>query len=38
MAKQLIQKVTSTMISTQPDQLSMVLNQIIDRINKIEVK
>lgn len=35
MARQRIQRVTPTMCSRQPDQLSAVLNQIIDELNNI---
>lgn len=34
MARQKIQRVTSYMVSQQPDQVAMVLNQIIDRLNE----
>lgn len=36
MARQKIQKVSPYMCSKQPDQLSAVLNQIIDRLNETE--
>lgn len=35
MARQKIQRVTSYMVSQQPDQLSAVLNQIIDELNDL---
>lgn len=36
MARQKIQRVSSYMCSQQPDQLSAVINQIIDRLNELE--
>lgn len=36
MARQKIQRVTPYMVSQQPDQVSAVLNQIIDRLNEME--
>lgn len=38
MARQRIPKVTPQMISSQPDQLSATLNQIIDTLNDIMVE
>lgn len=38
MARQKIQKVTPFMVSSQPDQLSMVLNQIIDELNNLVIE
>ena len=35
MARQRIQKVTPYMCSQQPDQLSAVLNQVIDELNAL---
>lgn len=35
MARQKIPRVTSYMISQQPDQLAAVLNQIIDALNEL---
>lgn len=35
MARQKIQRVTPYMVSQQPDQLSAVLNQIIDELNDL---
>lgn len=34
MARQKIQRVSSYMVSRQPDQLAAVLNQIIDALNE----
>lgn len=38
MARQRIQKVTPYMVSQQPDQLSAVLNDIINTLNEIMVE
>ena len=38
MARQKIQRVTPYMVSSQPDQLSAVLNQIIDELNSLVVE
>lgn len=38
MARQRIPRVTSYMVSQQPDQLSATLNQIIDTLNDIMVE
>lgn len=38
MARQRIPRVTSYMVSQQPDQLSAVLNQIIDELNELAEK
>lgn len=38
MARQKIQRVTPFMVSQQPDQLSAVLNQIIDELNNLVIE
>lgn len=35
MAKALIPKVTPMMLREQPDQFSQIVNEIIDRLNKL---
>lgn len=32
----LIPRITSEMISTRPDQVSMILNQVIDAVNELK--